>query len=332
MKKAESVFLPIILCLSLVVHTSEYFEISSALSELEQLTLTLPSALEHKSLSLSAHHAHAQKHQNILKDGETGLPLGDVKNIKNWPITHIAELFTRTMYRAHEEFILKTIDQLFLDYADKLDVKSDVDIASFFIAYACIFNAVYISTSTTSLAMMDVNLSCAINTMNDLLNSIKHGSSIKNLPITNWEFASDDEKECSDNDTDDTSDEEDNNWPSSLSLFYEFEKKRADAVVTILQRANKFKTIKMGDLFDDYHVGKILIFSLVADTWFMDNFLTPFYKIAHRTMSSSSLRIQAQSIVHSLEDWLKEQDMKNPYCNSLKALLESLVKDGTKGS
>lgn len=335
MKKAESVFLPIILCLSLFVHASEYFEISSALSELEQLMLRPLSDLEHKSSSLSGHHTHAQNHQNTLKDGEAGLPLGDVKNIKNWSITHIAELFSRTMYRAHEEFILKHIDQLFLDYANKLDVKGDVDIVSFFIAYACIFNAVYMSTSMTSWPLMDSDFSHAINTMNDLLNSIQKNSSMKILPTTNFNRGFDDEKEFSDSDSDDTGDEEDNNWPSSLSLFYELEKKRSDTALTILQRAQKFKTIKMGDLFDEYHVGKILIFSLVSDMWVMDNFLTPFYEKAHRAMNSSSMRIQAQSIVHMLQcsGWLKGENMKNPYLNSLKVLLKTLVdKGGSKDS
>ena len=67
--------------------------------------------------------------------------------------------------------------------------------------------------------------------------------------------------------------------------------------------------------------------SLVADTLVMDNFLTPFYEKSHRKMNTSSSRIQAQSIVRMLKSsaWLKENDTKNPYLDSLKFLLDSLI-------
>lgn len=327
MRKAWSVFLPMILAINFVAHAYEYFEIESALSALEQLTSTFPSPVDHDAPSLSKHDALGQKHHKTSDGDLAGLPLGDLKNIKNWSINLIADLFTPTMYRAHEEFILTSIDKLFLDYARKLKVESDVDSVSFFIAYVCIFNAVYMSISMTSLPLMDSNLSLAVNTMNDMLNAIKHWAPLKKLPTNHVEYGFDDGNEFFDSDSDDASNEEDNIWPSSLSLFYEFEKKRADAVASIMQRAQKFKNIKMGGFFDEYHVGKILVFSLMASPWVMDNFLTPYYKNARCTMNSSSMRIQAQSMVHMLQSYghVKDQNTKNPYLHSLKVLLGSLV-------
>jgi len=323
MKRKDQIVLLIIgPIISLIGYTSDFFEISQAFFNHEENGVNIYSNHDINKNEL----AHNKTSKNDYPDNNDGLPLGNLKNLENWPLSQIVDLCQRPMYRAHEEIALHHWQSVLLTYAQRLNVESNLDMVSFFIAFATVANAAYASTWMVSNNISNDDFSAGINMINDTLNLIKYSSPIMTAPLIRSLFSLDDEAPHSDSDTDESGNDDDDAWPSPLPLMYELQSRAANTLFAVVRRLTKGKIGKINYHVDEYHVSKIIVLSLAAEPGVMNDFLIPFYNQAHKKMQSSTMRIQAESIAHTLKHRFVAPSShdKNPYFAALTVIIDCL--------